>query len=88
VRCGSLRAEALLSLPAPSSAACIPEAPEGLWLTCGLLAADGLALQLRLRRHEAGKRRDRVGGCWAVYQPVGGALSLEQSHASSTASPC
>lgn len=47
-------AEALLQLPeVPFSRADAAEAagvPAGLWLTVGLLAADGFALQLRLRK--------------------------------------
>jgi hypothetical protein len=115
VRRGDLRAEALLQLPAlPTRSSA--EGPAALWLTVGLLAADGLALQLRLRRNEkvgclgclpcwpaprgaacpAGSsasrqailgptclppalqptERDRVGGVWYAYHPVGGALTL------------
>jgi hypothetical protein len=50
-------AEALLQLPEVplrSSTAADGGPPAGLWLTVGLLAADGFALQLRL------KKADRV----------------------------
>ncbi len=55
VRRGDMRAEALLQLPA------IPvrsssEGPAALWLTVGLLAVDGLALQLRLKKHDKVRR--------------------------------
>ncbi len=50
VRHAGAAAEALLSLPAPAVRSGAQEGPSGLWLTVGLLAADGLALQLRLTR--------------------------------------
>lgn len=51
VRRGDTRAEALLQLPAlPVRSS--SEGPAALWLTVGLLAVDGLALQLRLKKHE------------------------------------
>lgn len=47
-------AEALLQLPevplGRADAAAAAGVPAGLWLTVGLLAADGFALQLRLRK--------------------------------------
>lgn len=47
-------AEALLQLPEvplrSAAAADTAAAPAGLWLTAGLLAADGFALQLRLKK--------------------------------------
>jgi len=47
-------AEALLQLPevpfSRADAAAAAGVPAGLWLTVGLLAADGFALQLRLRK--------------------------------------
>lgn len=50
VRHAGRSTEALLQLPA------IPvrssEGPAGLWLTVGLLAADGIALQLKLKKAE------------------------------------
>lgn len=51
VRHGSRCAEALLQLPTIPVRSC-NEGPAGLWLTVGLLAADGLALQLRLKKAE------------------------------------
>lgn len=47
-------AEALLQLPevpfGRADAAAAAGVPAGLWVTAGLLAADGFALQLRLRK--------------------------------------
>lgn len=47
-------AEALLQLPevpfSRADAAAAAGVPSGLWVTVGLLAADGFALQLRLRK--------------------------------------
>lgn len=57
VRCCGRKAEALLQLPTIAVRSLDSEAPEGLWLTVGLLATDGLALQLRLRRAA------KVSGC-------------------------
>jgi hypothetical protein len=57
-------AEALLQLPEVplrcAEAAGEAGAPAALWLTAGLLAADGFALQLRLRR------ADKVGASHAL----------------------
>jgi hypothetical protein len=44
--------------------------PAGLWLTVGLLAADGFALQLRLRKAE------KVGGSWYGTIDIGAVLHL------------
>lgn len=66
-------AEALLQLPEvplrSAAAADNAAAPAGLWLTAGLLAADGFALQLRLKKSDK-VRRDK-----AMY-----ILLLEQFH--------
>ncbi len=57
-----MRAEALLQLPAlPVRSS--SEGPAALWLTVGLLAVDGLALQLRLKKHE------KVRGSWSCHLP-------------------
>lgn len=55
-------AEALLQLPEvplrSSPAADHGGPPVGLWLTVGLLAADGFALQLRLKKADKVRRRE------------------------------
>jgi hypothetical protein len=63
-------AEALLQLPeVPFSRPDAAEAagvPPGLWLTVGLLAADGFALQLRLRKADKVCRAPGLPGCTAL----------------------
>lgn len=44
---GSSVADALLELPAPSTKSTAADFPAAVWLTIGLLATDGLALQVR-----------------------------------------
>ncbi|KAF8056136.1 Zmynd10 [Scenedesmus sp. PABB004] len=69
-------AEALLTLPeVPLRGSDGCGAPAALWLTVGLLAADGFALQLRLKRAERPSERDRQAG-WFAYHPVGGAITV------------
>lgn len=46
VRYGGKTAEALLELPAPSTRDGAAELPGVVWLTTGLLATDGFALQV------------------------------------------
>lgn len=46
---GSSVADALLELPAPSTKSTTAEFPATVWLTVGLLATDGLALQVGAR---------------------------------------
>lgn len=87
VRHGGRTAEALLSLPAASSKAEAAAAPSGLWLTAGLLAQDGFALQLKLKRTEAPKERDKQEGNWYIYHPVGGAITLADLPAAAAAAP-
>lgn len=51
--------------------------PPGVWVTAGLLAADGVALQLRLKRVGGADAKRAPGGAgWAVYVCVGGALTV------------
>ncbi|WIA09269.1 hypothetical protein OEZ85_008677 [Tetradesmus obliquus] len=72
-------AEALLQLPEVplrSSTAADGGPPPGLWLTVGLLAADGFALQLRLKKADRPTERDRTEGTWFAYHPVGGAITV------------
>jgi len=75
---GERSAEALLELPAPAlkSAEAVAAVPAGLWLTVGLLAKDGFALQLRLKRCDAPTERDRATGAWDAYHVVGGAITV------------
>ncbi|PNW79580.1 hypothetical protein CHLRE_08g358751v5 [Chlamydomonas reinhardtii] len=80
VRWGDLAAEALLSLPE------LPTRDSGegaavLWVTVGLLAVDGLALQVKLKKAPKPKERDRVAGVWYAYHPVAGALTVLQDFA-------
>jgi hypothetical protein len=86
VRRGGLRAEALLQLPAPPTRSSA-EGPAALWLTVGLLAADGLALQLRLKRNERVRRQGvrrglGVGGgpaCLACCRPASSCWAMANS---------
>ena len=50
--------------------------PPGLWVTAGLLAKDGVALQLRLRRVATWQEASLDAGRWSLYRPAGGALTL------------
>eukprot|EP00879_Flechtneria_rotunda_P023002 GHRR01024313.1.p1 GENE.GHRR01024313.1~~GHRR01024313.1.p1 ORF type:complete len:665 (+),score=279.07 GHRR01024313.1:673-2667(+) len=59
--------------------------PAGLWLTVGLLAADGFALQLRLKKADKPKERDRAESTWYAYHPVGGAITVLLPAADTTA---
>jgi hypothetical protein len=49
---GQHRVEALLQLPVASVASKTSDCPEGLWLTVGILATDGMTLQLKLTRND------------------------------------
>jgi hypothetical protein len=74
-------AEALLELPAAVTKAKddLARIPTGMWVTIGLLAQDGLALQIRLKRAVEPSERDKVDGTWHVYHAVGGAITLLES---------
>lgn len=52
--------------------------PPAVWVTVGLLAKDGVALQLRARRAESWSECSFDGstGKWSVYRPIGGALTV------------
>ena len=58
--------------------AAMAELPSAMWVTVGLLARDGFALQVKLKRcakaHEA-YRCQRTGLFW-VYEPAGGFLTV------------
>ncbi|KAF5841932.1 hypothetical protein DUNSADRAFT_10103 [Dunaliella salina] len=58
------------------------EQPPIVWVTIGLLATDGLALQLKLKRADKPRERDRVLGVWCAYHPVGGALTVVRNQGS------
>ncbi|KAG2431018.1 hypothetical protein HYH02_013547 [Chlamydomonas schloesseri] len=75
VRWGELAAEALLALPELPTRDSGEGAPV-LWVTVGLLAVDGLALQVKLKKAAKPKERDRVAGVWYAYHPVAGALTV------------
>ncbi|KXZ43602.1 hypothetical protein GPECTOR_85g332 [Gonium pectorale] len=75
VRWGSLVAEALLQLPELPTRDSAEGAPV-LWVTVGLLAVDGLVLQVKLKKAPKPKERDRVAGVWYAYHPVAGALTV------------
>ena len=70
------RAAALLQLPSVAVRSLAADAPAGLWVTVGLLAADGVALQLRLRRADRPVERDAATGAWCAYHVAGGAVTL------------
>jgi len=55
-----------------------------VWVTIGLLATDGLALQLKLKRADKPRERDRILGVWCAYHPVGGALTVVRNQGSTT----
>ncbi|GLC39562.1 hypothetical protein PLESTB_001626800 [Pleodorina starrii] len=79
VRWGSLVSEALLQLPE------LPTRDSGegaavLWVTVGLLAVEGLVLQIKLKKAAKPKERDRVAGVWYAYHPVAGALTVLRDH--------
>lgn len=76
VRHGARKAEALLDLPALSLRSRAKELQSMLWVTVGLLAIDGITLQLKLKSMDKPKDRDKVNGVWYAYYPVGGALTL------------
>uniref|UniRef100_A0A061SCF1 Zinc finger mynd domain-containing protein 10-like n=1 Tax=Tetraselmis sp. GSL018 TaxID=582737 RepID=A0A061SCF1_9CHLO len=87
---GSLTAEALLELPAASTKSSAADIPETVWLTVGLLAVDGFALQVRLKKSPSVFERDPQVGEWFVYEPSGGAITLQdeaQLASSRTAHP-
>jgi hypothetical protein len=83
VAAGPRRAGAVFTLPSASDPAGVDALPAAVWVSAGSLAADGVALQLRLVRDGApgGGGRGRgvigVGGAsgWACYRVAGGALT-------------
>lgn len=68
--------QALLQLPDVPLKDQASELPSVVWVTVGLLAVDGIALQVKLKRDDKPKQRDRVSGVWYCYRPVGGALTV------------
>uniref|UniRef100_A0A7R9Z7P6 Uncharacterized protein n=1 Tax=Chlamydomonas euryale TaxID=1486919 RepID=A0A7R9Z7P6_9CHLO len=71
-------AEALLKLPDAPLRDATMELPPVVWLTVGLLATDGVVLQLKLKRTDKPTQRDKMTGTWNVYYPVGGALTVKR----------
>ena len=86
-------AEAILELPAAETKAKedVDRVPVGLWVTIGLLAKDGFALQLRMKRTSQPCERDKADGTWHVFHAVGGAITLleriDRPEAASAPSP-
>lgn len=80
-RHGGCSAEALLELPAAETKGQdgLAAIPASLWVTIGLLAQDGFALQVKLKRAAKPTERDRTHGTWHVYHAVGGAITLRES---------
>ncbi|GMH44294.1 hypothetical protein BSKO_12228 [Bryopsis sp. KO-2023] len=72
-------AEALMALPAPATKSAWKDAPPSVWLTVGLLAADGFALQLKLKKSNKNLERSKDEGLWHIYHPVGGAITVAQA---------
>lgn len=87
-RHGDAAAEALLELPAAEtkSRSDLEAIPAAIWVTIGLIAQDGFALQVKLKRAARPSERDRVEGTWHAYHAVRGAItvleSIEQPEAS------
>ena len=75
VRFGVSKAEALLQLPEVPLRS-LNDGPATLWLTVGLLAVDGLTVQLKLRKADKPSERDKAAGLWYAYHVVGGALTV------------
>ncbi len=72
-----LLAEALLQLPDIPVKSLAGDKPPVVWVNIGLLAEDGLVLQLKLKRGDASQHeRDKTSGSWYAYQPAGGALTV------------
>lgn len=90
VQASGRTAEAVVDLPSvsaadtegktsePIDASWDEKLPPAIWVTVGLLAKDGLALQIRARRAESWRdcSFDSSTGKWSVYRPIGGALSV------------
>lgn len=75
VRWGERVAEALIQLPELPLRDSAEGAPV-LWVTVGLLAVDGVVLQVKLKKAPKPKERDRIAGVWYAYHPVAGALTV------------
>lgn len=68
--------EALLDLPAPITKD-DKEHPAVLWVTVGILAADGLAVQIKLKKADQPTIKDKQAGVYWVYYPAGGAVTVK-----------
>lgn len=53
--------------------------PGVVWLTIGILATDGFALQLKLKRDAGAAVRDKEAGVYCAYVPVGGAVTVRDT---------
>ncbi|CAL5223717.1 g6272 [Coccomyxa viridis] len=74
---GQHSTECRLSLPAATTKeSSASELAAHGWLTVGNLAADGFALQLKLRRVAKPQVRDKDMGEWLCYHPTGGAITV------------
>lgn len=85
--CPQLMADALLQLPDAPIKDLVGELPAVVWVTVGLLAVDGAALQLKLKRTDKPTQRDRMAGSWNVYHPVGGAITIRRGAENSISAP-
>lgn len=54
-------------------------APAVVWVTIGILASNGFALQLKLKRNDQSREKDKTTGVYYVYMPVGGAVTVLDS---------
>jgi len=71
-------ASATLSLPAPTSKEEARSVAPSLWVTCGGLREDGIALQLKVKRDEAGGVKDAKSGVYDCYIATAGAVTLRE----------
>ena len=78
VKYAGKQCEALVDLPAPETKEDAKRVPPVVWLTVGLLATDGVVLQLKLKRNDAALEKDKQSGVYHVYYPVGGALTVRK----------
>lgn len=82
-------AEALLQLPDIPTKSVAGEKPPIVWVNVGILADEGLVLQLKLKRAEGntGHERDKIAGGWYSYHPMGGALTVRRDASAPAIAP-